>query len=301
MIISALRNTGANGDKGFKNMKVHHLNCGCMCPLGGALFDGFSKGIFAHLVCHCLLIETDRDGLVLVDTGFGQTDIRQPGKTLSGFFRALNNIQRRETLTARSRIEALGFSAADVRHIILTHLDFDHAGGLTDFPGAQIHLLQTEINTAQQRHSWLARERYRPGQWGAISGWNGYQPEGETWYGFEAVMALKGLPPEILLVPLAGHTQGHAGIAVSQTQGWLLHGGDAWFYRGEMDLQSPHCTPGLRFYQWMMAMDNQTRHHTQQQLREVFRRHNQEITFFCSHDAKELHALSAHGENDNPV
>ncbi|WP_072568393.1 MBL fold metallo-hydrolase [Enterobacter sp. SA187] len=282
-------------------MKVHHLNCGCMCPAGGALFDGFSKGIFAHLVCHCLLIETERDGLVLVDTGFGQNDIRQPGKTLPGFFRVMNNIQRRETLTARSRIEALGFSAADVRHIILTHLDFDHAGGLTDFPGAQIHLLQTEINTAQQRHSWLARERYRPGQWGGISGWNGYQPQGEKWYGFEAVMALKGLPPEILLVPLPGHTQGHAGIAVSQPQGWLLHGGDAWFYRGEMDLQSPHCTPGLRFYQWMMAMDNQTRHRTQQQLREVFKRYNQEITFFCSHDAKELHAFSEHDGMNNRV
>jgi len=43
-----------------------------MCPVGGVLFDSFSKGIYAHLVCRCLLIETDRDGLVLVDTGFGR-------------------------------------------------------------------------------------------------------------------------------------------------------------------------------------------------------------------------------------
>ena len=272
-------------------MKVHHLNCGCMCPVGGALFDGFSKGIYAHLVCHCLLIETERDGLVLVDTGFGRDDVRQPEKRLSGFFRVMNNIQRREALTARSRVEALGFRAEDVRHIILTHLDFDHAGGLTDFPGAQIHLLQTEIDTAQQRHSWLARERYRPGQWSGLSGWTGYQPRGEKWYGFEAVTTLKGLPPEILLVPLAGHTSGHAGIAVSQPHGWLLHGGDAWFYRGEMDVQKPYCTPGLRFYQWMMAMDNGARHRTQQQLRELFGRYHQEITFFCSHDAKELNAF----------
>lgn len=279
-------------------MKVHHLNCGCMCPVGGALFDGFSKGIYAHLVCHCLLIETDRDGLVLVDTGFGRDDIRQPEKRLSGFFRLMNNIQKRETLTARSRIEALGFSAEDVRHIILTHLDFDHAGGLTDFPAARIHLLQTEIDTAQQRHSWLARERYRPGQWSGMSGWTGYQCRGEKWYGFEAVTALQGLPPEILLVPLAGHTRGHAGIAVSQPQGWLLHGGDAWFYRGEMDLQTPRCTPGLRFYQWMMAVDNGARHRTQQQLRELFSRYNQEITFFCSHDARELNALISDGETD---
>lgn len=269
-------------------MKIHHLNCGCMCPVGGALFDGFSKGLYAHLVCHCLLIETDRHGLVLVDTGFGREDMRQPEKRLSGFFRLLNNIQRREDLTARSRIEALGFDAKDVRHIVLTHLDFDHAGGLTDFPDAQIHLLQTEIDTSQQRHSWLARERYRPGQWTGVSGWTGYQVQGERWYGFDAVTSLTGLPADILLVPLPGHTQGHAGIAVRGAEGWLLHGGDAWFYREEMALNKPHCTPGLRLYQWMMAMDNKTRQDTQRQLRTVLSHYHQEITFFCSHDAKQL-------------
>ena len=51
-------------------MRVHHLNCGLMAPLGGALFDGVSAGPTAKLACHCLLIETGQ-GLVLVDTGFG--------------------------------------------------------------------------------------------------------------------------------------------------------------------------------------------------------------------------------------
>lgn len=264
---------------------------------GRALFDGLSKGFHATLVCHCLLIETDRDGLVLVDTGFGREDIRQPEKRLSGFFRCINNIQKRESLTARSRIEALGFNAGDVRHIILTHLDFDHAGGLTDFPHARIHLLQTEIDTAQQRHSWLARERYRPGQWSGTSGWVGYQPQGGKWYGCEVVTVLNGLPPEILLVPLAGHTSGHSGIAIRQPHGWLLHGGDAWFNRGEMDLQKPRCTSGLRFYQWMMTMDNRARYQTQQQLRDLFSRYHQEITFFCSHDALELNAFTSRDES----
>lgn len=49
-------------------MRVHHLNCGCMCPLGGPLMDGFSRSPTARLICHCLLVETER-GLVLVDTG----------------------------------------------------------------------------------------------------------------------------------------------------------------------------------------------------------------------------------------
>ena len=210
-------------------VKIIHLNCGCMCPLGGALYDGFSKGFKAHLVCHCLLIETVNHGLVLVDTGFGTEDVRNPGR-IAPFFRVMNNIQRREPLTALSHLHALGYKASDVRHIILTHLDFDHAGGLTDFPQAQIHLMQQEIDTAQQRHSWLTRSRYRPGQWSATSGWVGYQPSGEKWFGFDSVTGLKGLPPEILMIPLAGHTPGHAGIAIQTASGWLLHGGDAWFY-----------------------------------------------------------------------
>ncbi|GAB3390582.1 hypothetical protein GCM10027514_33960 [Azotobacter armeniacus] len=68
-------------------MHVHHLNCGCMCPLGGALVDGFSKGLTASLVCHCLLIVTEHHGLVLVDSGFGSQDVSAPGQRLSRFCR----------------------------------------------------------------------------------------------------------------------------------------------------------------------------------------------------------------------
>ena len=47
-------------------MRIHHLNCGTMCPWGGRLMDGRKDraGEPARVVCHCLLIETN-DGLVL--------------------------------------------------------------------------------------------------------------------------------------------------------------------------------------------------------------------------------------------
>ena len=94
-------------------MHIHHLNCGCMCPLGGALFDGFSGGLTAHLVCHCLLIETEQ-GLVLVDTGFGQQDVRSPAR-LSPLFVGLNNIQFDRKYTAIDRTEKLGFDSSRSR------------------------------------------------------------------------------------------------------------------------------------------------------------------------------------------
>lgn len=271
-------------------MKIHHLNCGCMCPLGGALFDGVSRGPLAHLVCHCLLVETNQ-GLVLVDTGFGLQDVQSPYSRLSPLFIHLNNIQFDRQYTAIEQIQQLGFSAGDVRHIVLTHLDFDHAGGLEDFPEATVHLMQAEKDAAQLRHGLIAKQRYRPNQWDQVKSWQFYEAQGERWFGFEAVRDLAGLPPEILLIPLAGHTKGHAGIAISTSQGWLLHAGDAYFYRHEMD-GNRRCTPGLRAYQTLMEADRQTRLANQDRLHALSRDHQDQVCLFCSHDAVEFETLS---------
>lgn len=272
-------------------MHIHHLNCGCMCPVGGALFDGFSRSLTAHLVCHCLLIETER-GLVLIDTGFGLQDIQSPYSRLSPFFIHFNNIQFDRKYTAIAQIQQLGFSAHDVRHIVLTHLDFDHAGGLEDFPEASVHVMQTELETARARRGLIASRRYRPSQWDEVRHWQHYTAGGESWFGFEAVRDLEGLPPEILLIPLVGHTQGHAGVAIQTSEGWLLHAGDAYFYRQEMDAANPSCTPGLRAYQWMMEVDRQARLLNQNRLRQLVSEHSQDLRLFCSHDAVEFKAFA---------
>lgn len=272
-------------------MQIHHLNCGCMCPIGGALFDGFSKGLTSHLVCHCLLIETSQ-GLVLVDTGFGTQDVRSPYQRLSPFFVHFNNIQFDRKYTALAQVEKLGFSARDVRHIVLTHLDFDHAGGLEDFPEATVHVMQTEKDAAETRRGIIASGRYRPQQWDEVKRWKYYTPGGEPWFGFEAVRDLEGLPPEILLIPLAGHTRGHAGVAIATPEGWLLNAGDAYFYRHEMNPTNRHCTPGLKLYQWMMEVDRDARIHNQNRLYALSCDRAQEVQLFCSHDAIEFKAFA---------
>ena len=272
-------------------MRIHHLNCGCMCPLGGALYDGFSRGLAAHLACHCLLVETDRDGLVLVDTGFGEADLRERGRRLSPFFRLMNRIQYDPELSALAQLRRLGFRPGDVRHIVLTHLDFDHAGGLDDFPQAQVHVLQREWDAQRQRHGFIGRRRYRPAQWQGIRHWHFHEPQGERWNGFASVRDLPGLPPEILMIPLPGHTPGHAGIAIQHDGGWLLHAGDAYFYRDEMRQPERHCTPGLRFYQRLMEADRASRLDNQARLRELSLRQDLGLTLFCSHDLVELKRL----------
>lgn len=272
-------------------MRIHHLSCGTMCPIGGRLWDGSTPVLRpARIACHCLLIETETAGLVLVDTGFGLADVRNP-RRLSTFFRVANRVRLREAETARHQIEAKGFAAADVRHIILTHLDFDHAGGIEDFPAAAVHVLDAELAAAASRRGPIERGRYGPEQWDHAVAWQPYAADGERWFGFNSVRDLVGLPPDILIVPLAGHTLGHCGVAIRRPEGWLLHAGDAYFYRGEMDLREYSCTPMLRFYQRIMAADNTMRLSNLARLRRLKQTHERSIRIFCAHDAKELAAF----------
>jgi glyoxylase-like metal-dependent hydrolase (beta-lactamase superfamily II) len=269
-------------------MRVHHLNCGTHCPLGGALFDGVSKGPLARIPTHCLLIETNA-GLALVDTGYGVQDVRRTYARLPLLWPALLNVRLHEQDTALRQIEALGFAARDVQHIVLTHLDFDHAGGLEDFPEARVHVLAAELRAARRaRRGFVANQRYRPAQWDGMTDWRPYATDGEPWFGFECVRALDGLPPEILMVPLRGHTEGHAGVAVQTDKGWLLHAGDAYLHRDQMHLAHPGCPAGMAVYQHIMDTDRPARRANQDRLRALKRAQAGAIDIFCSHDAAEL-------------
>src|SRR6187200_2283944 len=98
---------------------VHHLNCATMCPLAGVLMGqpgGLARG---KLICHCLLVETERDGLVLIDSGFGTRDIE--GRTnLSAVFKRLAGPVLDPAETAHAQVRALGFDPKDLRHIVVT-------------------------------------------------------------------------------------------------------------------------------------------------------------------------------------
>lgn len=278
-------------------IRIHHLNCGTCCPIGGRLFDGYSRGLSAHLVCHCLLIETDA-GLVLIDTGYGTQDVTRPRERLSNFFRALNRPQLRPDETAVVQVRRLGFEPADVRHIVVTHLDFDHAGGIEDFPNARIHVTAREKEVADQRRggAFVSRKRYRPQQWDEAMNWSLYPlGGGERWFGFDAVRDLEGLPPEILLVPLAGHTWGHAGIAIREDDGrWLFYAGDAYFHHAEIDGEHRTCPPGLRGYQRLMQVDADARMANQRRVRALSSDHGDRVRIFCAHDLTEFEALTRH-------
>ena len=256
--------------------------------------DGETRSVLArgHLCCHCLLVEGEH-GLTLVDTGYGMGDVADPRGRLSHFFLKLLKPEFRAELTAVRQVERLGFSAGDVRDIVLTHLDFDHAGGLDDFPQARVHMLLEERDHALAQKTWMDRQRYRPQQWSSKPRWKVYSPAaGERWYGFDCVRDLAGLPPDILLVPLRGHTFGHAGVAVRSGGRWLLLAGDAYFHHREMDFEKPWCTPGLAMYQVMLEKDRSARLANQQRLRTLRHEHGAQVDIFSAHDNAEFKRLS---------
>lgn len=213
-------------------MQVHHLNCGTMHPPLRRLTNGDGgwrePGEF---VCHVLLLETNYE-LALVDTGIGEIDIQEPkrrlGKNLLRFARPV--LDPRET--AIVQIRELGYDPGDVKHLILTHLDCDHAGGLADFRWAEVVTSPRMAELAVPRVAPELTGRLQAAQWQHGPLW-GHSEPAPDWFGISGVREVVGLAG-VLLVPLEGHLPGHVGVAVHDGDGWLLHAGDAFYHRNSL-------------------------------------------------------------------
>ncbi|MGW7370119.1 MBL fold metallo-hydrolase [Streptomyces sp. NPDC054841] len=256
---------------------IHHLDCAPMRPLVGA-----------PLVAHCLLIVTG-SGLVLVDTGLGAADVSDP-RRLGAMFRHTMRPMLDLSRTAVHQIRALGYDPYDVRDIVLTHLDMDHAGGLADFPHARVHVMADEYRAAMRRDTRLEMNRYLPAQWAHGADWFVHDTADSDWLGFPASRVLRS--PDILLVPLPGHTRGHSAVAVQQPDRWLLHAGDAYFFHGEIDLRRPRCPRPLALHQRLVADDHEQRLDQLERLTALRRAHPRLVRVFSSHDAQEFDLLA---------
>lgn len=263
--------------------KIHHLHCGTLCPLCAPLFA--QKGMYAQLVCHCLLLETEQ-GLVLIDTGFGMQDYLQTETRLGKLIARTSNIQSTMQNTALAHVRRLGFKAQDVRHILVTHLDFDHAGGISDFPQATIHILSSEYNASLNLKKLKHHIRYRSVQFQQHRYWNFIEPTwGEAWFNLQKVQGFKLLQDDLLMIPLLGHTAGHCGFAIRQAEGWLLFCGDAYYQHQQIQARKNPFLLGQ--VERLFAENNHQRLQTLAELRELS--HTQpQIDLIFSHDPHDL-------------
>ncbi|MGV9349760.1 MBL fold metallo-hydrolase [Streptomyces spiralis] len=281
-------------------MRIHHLNCGSLRkipPLGGKPTAGAVDHELAA-VCHCLLIETDSDGLILVDTGLGTADLQRPNLSLGADWVAFAQPALDPEESALSQVVRLGYVPQEVRHIVLTHLHRDHTGGLPDFPHARVHVhpdeyrAVTEPAAAHHRHS---LDRFMPAH-------RSHDPlltpasvdERTEWFGFPGAARPQGLTCELLLVPLPGHSAGHAGVAVRGGNGrWLLHAGDAYMFHGELEYTPPLSHPVLEPVQQGSQTDAASRVVTRDRLRDLRRDRANEVNIFSAHDPWEFARLTA--------
>jgi N-acyl homoserine lactone hydrolase len=104
----------------------------------------------------------------------------------------------------------LGIAPRDVDLVIVGHLHFDHAGGLGDFLGAEIHCHADEWEAAREN----ADGAYFAGDLEGAHRWRFDREE-------------RSLCPGVRLVNTPGHTAGHRSLLVELNDRSVLLTGDA--------------------------------------------------------------------------
>ena len=147
------------------------------------------------IVCHVLLCETN-DGLALVDTGLGTFDYADPSRM--GPVRHLLRPEMNEANSAIRQVEARGFGVDE------------YAAAVSD-------------------PDFLDRRRYRPQQWAHNREIRIHEGRGDDWKFGLTAHGIDELPG-IAMIPMRGHSRGHAAVAVDAgDRGLLVHAGDAVF------------------------------------------------------------------------
>ncbi len=159
-------------------------------------------------------------GKVLVDSGLPDP------KRGRGVARLMARWVDRE-VTAADALKEHGLDPREIRHVLLTHMHWDHTGGIPDFPDAKIWVSREDLAAAAAAGAWRRghagvllppREATRELDFGP----------GPSEIPFDRVKDLFG-DGSILVLPVGGHTPGSVAVLVSMGSTRLLLCGDACF------------------------------------------------------------------------
>ena len=178
--------------------------------------------------CHCLVVQTET-GVVLIDTGIGMHDVAAPQSRIGPEVIEAAGFRFLPDVTAIRQLQARGIAASAVTDIVLTHLDSDHVGGLSDFPDARVHVASEEKDNLDS-----GNPRYTPHQFSHGPNWQTYAKYDGNVLGLASRQIQTSVDVDIRLVPLFGHTNGHYGVAIHNNNSWILHVGDAYYLRDEL-------------------------------------------------------------------
>ena len=160
-----------------------------------------------------------RDGLVLFDTGVDPALVLDPAYIDSPIGRfLLPKIFRfhvREADRLSAQLRANGYEPADVSKALISHLHFDHVGGIADVANAELVVSQREwdrLSEPSPERDWILREHIElPGaKWRPFEFVPTEDPLLEPFGGCYDVMGDRSL----MLLPTPGHTPGSISLLV---------------------------------------------------------------------------------------
>ena len=107
-------------------------------------------------------------GLMLVDAPFGHDGPGNAGAILAAMLRR-TAMRYEKSWSIIPRIEELGSRPSDVRHVLMTHLHFDHTGGMKELGHATFHISEREWSTAAKMGRLEAlKNGFVPKDWRAL-------------------------------------------------------------------------------------------------------------------------------------
>ena len=164
------------------------------------------------------------DGMVLFDTGLDPAIKSDPDYISSAIGRFLLNRLFRLNISDEHRIDRLlksgGIEAGNVRKAVISHLHFDHIGGISHIPQAKLLVSKREwaqLSQPSPEREWILREHIEldGSQWCPFE----FFPSSDPLFAqFDGIFDVAG-DGSMILLPTPGHTPGSVSMLIRQV-GW---------------------------------------------------------------------------------
>jgi N-acyl homoserine lactone hydrolase len=163
------------------------------------------------------------DGHIVIDTGIGQALAERFRTEADPLSRRACEVMVHPDTEVGPQMRAIGLRPEDVRLVLLTHLHFDHAGGIEHFPNAEVlvHRIEWDGRTALGGNYWRLQEP----SWTGVDGPRLFDLNHEAYGPFNASLPVTDRG-DVVVLPTPGHTRGHVAIAVRTSDLTLLFSGD---------------------------------------------------------------------------